>query len=298
MSSIPTFTLNNGTKIPAVGFGTGTKLFKASSLTPLDDKVVDLVAQAISNGYTHIDTAEVYNTEPEVAAAIKKSGVPREKLYITTKILPHIANPEAAFADSLKKLDVDFVDLYLIHAPFVTKEKFGLTLEEAWGKLEKFYEEGKAKAIGISNFAVEDIERILKVAKVKPAVHQIEYNAYLQNQTPGVVKFSQDAGILVEAYSPLGPVITKDEKAPLTPVLAKLAAKYKKTPAQVELRWTYQNNVLPITLSGNVERQKEALGIFDFELTADEVAEITKVGSTYTFRQYWKPEYGKYENSL
>ncbi|VVT54919.1 uncharacterized protein SAPINGB_P004328 [Magnusiomyces paraingens] len=296
--SIPTFKLNNGITIPAVGYGTGTKWFKSSNLDELDEKVVDAVALAISNGYTHIDTAEVYNTEGEVAAAIKKAGVPREKLYITTKVLPKIGNPEAALADSLKKLGIDYIDLYLIHAPFVTEEKHGISLEDAWAKLEKFQEEGKVKTIGVSNFAIADLERILKVAKIKPAVNQIEYNAYLQNQTPGIVKFSQDHGILVEAYSPLGPVIAKDEKAPLKPVLEKIATKYKKTPAQVELRWTYQNGVLPITTSADSGRQTQSLEIFDFELTDDEVQEIRDVGLTYTFRQYWKPEYGKYENKL
>lgn len=295
--TVPTFTLTNGVKIPAVGYGTGTKWFKKVDSGELDEKVVDAVALAISNGYTHIDGAEVYNTEPEIGAAIKKSGVDRKKLFITTKVLPHIANPEKALNDSLSKLGVDYVDLYLIHAPFVTEKDNGISLEAAWAKLEEFYAAGKVKAIGISNFPVESIEKILKVAKVKPQVHQIEYNAYLQNQTPGVVKFSQDHGILVEAYSPLGPIIVKDEAAPLTPVLKKLGEKYKKTPAQIELRWTYQNGVLPITTSANSERQKEPLGIFDFELTKEEVKEITTVGVTYTFRQYWKPQF-EYKNSL
>lgn len=295
--SIPTFTLNDGNKIPAVGYGTGTKWFKRDGSTPdVDEKTVEALVTAIKNGYTHLDTAEVYNTEPEVGEAIKRAGVPRSELYITTKVLPHISDPEKALNDSLKKLGIDYVDLYLIHAPFVTKEKQGITLEEAWAKLESFVKAGKVKSIGVSNFQVADLERILKVATIKPAAHQIEYNAYLQNQTPNIVKFTQDNGILVEAYSPLGPVLVKDDSAPLTPVLKKIGEKYGKSPAQVELRWTYQNNVLPVTTSANSDRQKEALDIFDFELTKEEVEEISTVGSKYTYRQYWKPEYSKYDN--
>lgn len=296
--AVPSFTLNNGVKVPAVGYGTGTKWFKGPNSTEIDEKVVDAVALALKNGYTHIDGAEVYGTEPEIGAAIKKSGVDRKALFITTKIWPHIKNPEKALDDSLAKLGLDYVDLYLIHSPFITEEKNGITLEAAWQKLEEFYNAGKVKAIGISNYSIADVERILKIAKVKPAVHQIEYNAYLQNQTPGIVKFSQDHGILVEAYSPLGPVTIKEQDAPLAPVLKKLAEKYNKSPAQIELRWTYQNGVLPLTTSQDAGRQRESLEIFDFELTKDEIEEISKVGSTYTYRQYWKPEYGEFKNSL
>lgn len=296
--SIPSFTLNNGVKIPAVGYGVGTKWFKSDGSAPIDVKIVDALSEALRNGFSHIDGAEVYNTEPEIGLAVKKSGVAREDLFITTKILPHISNPDKALKDSLSKLGTDYVDLYLIHAPFVSKEKQGISLEEAWQKLEEFYNAGVVKAIGVSNFAVADLERILKIAKVKPAVHQIEYNAYLQNQTPDIVKFSQDNGILVQAYSSLGPVTVQDEKAPLKSVLKRIADKYKKTPAQVELRWVYQNGVLPLTTSQSSNRQKQALDIFDFELSQDEVDEITKVGLSYTYRQYWKPQYGKFKNSL
>lgn len=293
---IPSFVLNNGVKVPAVGYGTGTKWYKGPGASSLDPKVVDAVSTALKNGYTHIDGAEVYGTEPEIGEAIKKSGIKREDLFITTKVFPFISNPEKALHDSLTALGVDYVDLYLIHAPFLAKHN--ITVEEAWKKLEGFYKDGKVKAIGVSNFAVADLEKVLKVAKVKPAVHQIEYNAYLQNQTPGIVEFSKANDILVSAYSPLAPATFKGhEKAPLYPVLKKLAEKYHKSVAQVELRWVYQTGVLPITTSQSAERQKESLEIFDFELSKSEVEEITKVGATFHHRQYWTEEYGSYKGS-
>lgn len=293
MTAIPTFTLNNGTTIPAIGYGTGTKWAsnkRASNQDGLDANVIDAVQNALTKGgFTHIDGAEIYDTEEEIGAAIKNSGIPRSQLFITTKVLPKIADPVAALNESLKKLGVDYVDLYLLHAPFVTKEANGIELEDAWKALETLNAEGKAKTIGVSNFRVEDLERIHAIAKVKPAINQIEFNPYLQNQSPGIYKYAQDHGILLQAYTPLGPVIagSKDENAPLTPILAELGAKYNKTPAQIILRWVYQNNVNAITTSASVDRQRQALDIFDFELTKEELERISDVGATYTSRIYW-----------
>lgn len=293
MTVIPTFTLNNGITIPAIGYGTGTKWArnkKAANQDGLDNNVIEAVQTALTDGgFTHIDGAEVYDTEEEIGAAIKNSGIPRSKLFITTKVLPKISDPAAALHESLRKLGVDYVDLYLLHSPFLNQEEHRISIEDAWKALETLNAEGKAKAIGVSNFRVEDLERIHAIAKVKPAINQIEFNPYLQNQSPGIYKYAQDHGILLQAYTPLGPVIagSKDENAPLTPILAELGTKYNKTPAQVILRWVYQNNVNAITTSASVDRQRQSLDIFDFELTNEEVERISDVGATYTSRTYW-----------
>lgn len=295
--AIPTFKLNNGLTIPAIGYGTGTKWARgkrASKSDELDQDVITAVQTAISSGkFNHIDGAEVYDTESEMGAGIKKSGIARSDIFVTTKVLPHIRDPVKALNESLAKLGLDYVDLYLIHAPFITPENNGITLEDAWRSLEQLHAEGKAKTIGVSNFAVADLERLDKIAKVKVAVNQIEFNPYLQNQTPGIYKYAQEKGILLQAYSPLGPILAgaADASAPLTPVLTELAAKYNKTPAQVVLRWVYQNKVNAITTSAKVERQREALDIFDFELSQEDLDRITTVGATYTHRQYWINEY-------
>lgn len=298
--AVPDFTLNNGVKIPAVAFGAGTKWSKRRTgveIGEIDEQVVTALTHALENGYTHIDTAESYNTEPEVKLALAKAGVDRKKLFITTKINLSVADPEKALNTSLEKLGVDYVDLYLIHTPFSAKGK-GTTNQQVWKTLEGLYESGKAKAIGVSNFTIEDLEDVLKIAKVKPAVLQIEFSAYLQNQTPGILKFAQENGILVEAYGPLGPITTKDADAPLTPVLKKLAEKYNKTTSQIILRWVYQRGVLAITTSQSAERQKQSLDYFDFELSKEDEEEITNVGSKHTYRQYFIEHYSKYPNSL
>lgn len=296
------FKLNDGNTIPAIAYGTGTKWFKFGN-NEVDQNLVSALKLAIKTGFTHIDGAEVYNTSLEIGEAISASD--RKSLYITEKFFVGDSSGKAKSQhglpyDSLKwhldnQLKTDHVDLYLLHAPFVKKEVHGFTLAEAWQSLEKLVEDGLTKSIGVSNFAVEDLEEILKVAKIKPAVNQIEFNAYLQNQTPGIVEFSQKHGILVEAYSPLGPIV-KGEKGEFTDLLDKIGAQYNKNGTQVLLRWVLQRNILPVTTSGKEERLVQFLDVFNFELTEEEVKKITEAGLKHkTLRQYWTPEYSKYD---
>lgn len=295
------FKLSNGNSIPAVAYGVGTKWFKLGR-NEVDTNVVNVLKTALANGFVHIDGAEVYNTDIEIGKAIE--GVERENIFLTDKFFVGDAShsliskhglPYDSLSYHLKnELKVDYVDLYLLHAPFVAKEVHGFTLQEAWKSMEKIVKDGLAKNIGVSNFAVKDLEAILEIAEIKPVVNQIEFNAYLQNQTPGIVEFSQKNGILIEAYSPLGPIV-KGEKGELTEYLDTLASKYSKIPAQVLLRWVLQRGVLPVTTSGKEERIAQFSDIFDFELTSEEVEKISAIGKSHpTLRQYWIPEYSQF----
>lgn len=296
------FKLSNGNSIPAVAYGVGTKWFKLGR-DEVDSNVVNALKTALAKGFVHIDGAEVYNTDKEIGEAI--ASVDRKNLFLTDKFFVgdeshKLVSKHGLPYDSLSyhlknELKVDYVDLYLLHAPFVTKESHGFTLQEAWKSLEKAVKDGLTKNIGVSNFAVSDLEAILEIAEIKPVVNQIEFSAYLQNQTPGIVEFSQKHGILIEAYSPLGPIV-KGEKGELTEYLETLASKYNKVPAQVLLRWVLQKGVLPVTTSAKEERIAQYTDIFDFELTSGEVQKISSIGESHpTLRQYWLPEYSKFD---
>lgn len=295
------FKLADGHSIPAVAYGTGTKWFKFGR-DELDTNLVNVVQLALAKGFTHIDGAEIYNTDLEIGEAILKSK--REDLFITDKFFTGDGShkqisPHASAYDSLKfhleKLKTDYVDLYLIHSPFVDQKVHGFDLKEAWKSLEKAVADGLTKSIGVSNFSVDDLKTVLEVATIKPVVNQIEFNAYLQDQTPGVVEFSQKNGILVEAYSPLGPIV-KGEPGELTEYLDILATKYSKTSSQVLLRWVIERGILPVTTSAKEERIAQFVDLFDFALATDEVQKITAIGKKHpTLRQYWKPEYSKYD---
>lgn len=296
------FKLLNGNSIPAVGYGTGTKWFKYGR-DEIDSTLVSTLKLALEKGFVHIDGAEVYNTDQEIGEAI--AGKDRKSLFVTDKFFAgdgkysQRSQFESPF-DSLKfhlenKLKTDYVDLYLIHSPFIKKESHGFDLKEAWQSMEKAQEAGLAKNIGVSNFSVEDLKTVLEVAKIQPVVNQIEFNPYLQNQTPGIVEFAQKNGILIEAYSPLGPIV-KDEPGELTEYLDTLGSKYKKSASQVLLRWTLERGVLPITTSAKEERIVQFVDLFDFELTSDEVQHITELGKKHkVLRQYWTTEYSKYD---
>ncbi|KAK9369454.1 NADP-dependent oxidoreductase domain-containing protein [Lipomyces kononenkoae] len=284
-----TFTLPSGAIIPVPGFGTGTKWYKPGDPN-IDRNVVNALVSAIKLGYRHIDGAEVYGTEGEIGVAIKESGIARDQLFVTGKILPKIGNPRAALEETLKLMQLEYVDLYLIHAPFVSEKSHGISIEKAWEVLSELKSEGKIREIGVSNFSIADLER-LKDAKEKVAVNQIEFNPYLQNQTPGIVEYCQKNGIIVEAYSPLGPLFPAAKGGPLDPVVNKLATKYARDAGQIILKWVVQRGVVPITTSAKEERQKSNLDLDGFELTAEEVKEIDAAGSKKHFRSYWTDKY-------
>lgn len=251
-----TTTLHNGVKMPWFGLG----VWKVKD----GDEAVSSVKAAIKAGYRSIDTAAIYQNEEGVGQAIKESGVPREELFITTKVWNADHGYEStlqAFEDSLKRLQLDYVDLYLIHWP--VKGKY----TETWRALEKLYKDGRVRAIGVSNFHIHHLKDILDDCEVKPMVNQVEYHPRLTQKE--LHEFCKENGIQLEAYSPLMHGGLLEE-----PILGEIGQKYGKTPAQVILRWDLQNEVVTIPKSTKEERIKENANIFDFELTKEEMEQI------------------------
>ncbi|WP_020077139.1 aldo/keto reductase [Cryocola sp. 340MFSha3.1] len=259
-ANTPLLTLNNGTTIPQLGFG----VFKVDP-----DETTRIVTDALEVGYRHIDTAATYGNEEGVGQAIASAGIPRDELFITTKLWnDRQTDAEAAFDESLGKLGLDYVDLYLIHWPTPQKDTF----VQAWKSLEKIYASGRAKAIGVSNFLVPHLEKLLANTDVVPAVNQIELHP--AHQQPEVTAFSREHGIAIEAWGPLG-----QGKYPLfeTPEVSQAAEAHGKTPAQVVIRWHLQTGNIVFPKSNRRERMAENFDVFDFELSSDEVAAISSL---------------------
>lgn len=257
-------TLNNGVKIPIVGFGTWQM--------PEGEHTENIVEHAIRSGYRHIDTAKVYGNETSVGKAIKASGIDREDLFVTTKLWNDAHGYEEAkqaIDESLKKLDLDYVDLYLIHWPNPKqhRDNWEEPNAEAWKAMEEAVEAGKIKAIGISNFMIHHIEALLKTTKIKPVVNQIYLNP--SDHQEEVVQFCRDNDILVEAYSPLGSgrIFEIDE-------LQEIALKYDKSVAQIVLRWHLDKGFVPLPKTATMERVVENADIFDFELLEEDIKKI------------------------
>ena len=259
-----TYSLNNGTKIPIVGFGTWQ--------TPDGQVAYESVLAALKAGYRHIDTAAAYGNEDSVGKAIADSGVAREDLFVTTKLwnADHgYDTTKAALETSLQKLGLDYVDLYLIHwpNPAAMRDNFEQLTADTWKAMEELYASRKARAIGVSNFRPKHLDVLLKTAKVVPAVNQIFLNP--SDMEDEVVAYNEAHGILSEAYSPLG-----TGKIFGIPELKTIAAKYNKSVAQVVLRWSLQNGFLPLPKSVHADRIEQNTELFDFELSAADMETI------------------------
>lgn len=259
-----TFTLQNGVKIPGIGFGTWQ--------TPTGEVARESVKSAINAGYRHIDTAAVYGNEADVGIGIKESGVKREDIFLTTKhwIMDRgYSKTIAAVEASLKAFNTDYIDLYLVHWPCVEKSNPNWKEINAatWRGFEKMYKDGKIRALGVSNYLPEQILALEETAEIKPMVNQIEFHpGYHQ---PDLVKWSKDHGMVVEAWSPLGcGAVLKDQ------TIAKIAEKHGKSPAQICIRFAVQSNVIPMPKSTHAERIADNAAVFDFELDADDMIAI------------------------
>jgi diketogulonate reductase-like aldo/keto reductase len=254
-------TLNNGVKMPQLGFG----------VWRVDDAQAEVaVGHALKAGYRLIDTAMIYKNENGVGRAIRKSEIPREELFITTKVWNSdqgYDNTLRAFDASLERLGLDYIDLYLIHWPTPKYDRY----VETYKALEKLYRDGRVKAIGVSNFDIEHLERILNECEVTPVVNQVECHPYFaQNE---LKEFCAKHNIFVEAWGPLeqGGDVLKD------PVVEKIAEEHGKTPAQVVLRWHLQNNTIVIPKSVTPSRIEENINVFDFELSLEQMDAINKL---------------------
>lgn len=230
-----------------------------------------------------------YRNEVDLGVAIIESKVPREDLFITTKVLSGAADPESALAASLKKLQLDAVDLYLIHAPYFANEgNDQAQLQQSWAAMERLKEAGKAKSIGVSNYLPQHLDSIVATAKVTPAVNQIEFHAYLQRHS--VIEAHKKLGIATSAYGPLTP-ITKGAPGPLDASLDALARKYAVSPAEVLLRWAIDQDVAIITTSSKEERLSDYLRCTKFKLTPEEVRELSRVGEEKHLRAFWAKKF-------
>ncbi|WP_217587308.1 aldo/keto reductase [Lentibacillus saliphilus] len=254
-------TLNNGLQMPQLGFG----VWQVE-----DAKAEPAVAKALEVGYRSIDTAKVYGNEAGVGRALAKSGVPREELFITTKVWNSDHGYEetlAAFDASLERLGLDYVDLYLVHWPTPEYDQY----IETYQALEKLYQDGRVKAIGVCNFNVEHLERLLDECEVVPVVNQVECHPYLQQKA--LKQFCAKHDIHLEAYSPLmtGGAVLEDD------VVHEIANRHGKTSAQVILRWHLQYGNIVIPKSVTPKRIEENFAVFDFELDVSELDEIAKL---------------------
>ena len=257
MDLTSTVKLNNGVEIPWVGLG----VFKSAP----GQETEQAVRWALEIGYRHVDTAAFYENETDVGRALKDSGVPRESVFVTTKVWNADQGYEStlmAFDRSRKNLGLDVIDLYLIHWPIKGKYR------ETWKALEKLLADGKVRAIGVSNFLSHHLEDLMKNSSVIPAVNQVEFHPLLVQEE--LLAFDTRARICHEAWAPLGRARNFDN-----PVIADIARKYGRTPAQVILRWDIELGVVAIPKSVHRERILENSGIFDFKLARDDVAKIT-----------------------
>lgn len=261
-----TYTLRNGVKIPCIGYGTFLMDDAAAEKTVID---------AVNAGYRHIDTASYYGNETGIGAAVRNCGVPREELFVTSKLWNDDQGYDAtlkAFDKTMNKLGLDYLDLYLIHwpAPAKIRDRYREYNRETWRAFEKLYNEGRIKAIGVSNFLVHHLKPLMEAAEIQPMVNQLELHpAYPQRE---IVNFCKENDILVEAWSPL-----MRGRALDNPLLLELSKKYGKSVAQLLVRWCVQYGVLPLPKTQNPGRMAENADVFGFELSTEDVKKMREL---------------------
>jgi len=261
--------LNNGINMPLFGLG----VYLAAPGT----EVQNAMRQALKLGYRLIDTASMYENEIDVGKVVRENIVPREEIFVTTKLWNSDHGYDRtlkAFYESMDRLGLEKIDLYLIHWPVEGLRK------ESWRALETLYEEGKCRAIGVSNYLVRHLEELFGYAKVIPAVNQVEFSPFLYQKD--LLAFCQQSGIQLEAYSPL----TRGKKLK-HPLLLKLAQKYQKTPAQILIRWSLEHEIVVIPKSSHPDRIRENAAVFDFQIAAEDMSELDSLNQDY--RVSWNP---------
>jgi diketogulonate reductase-like aldo/keto reductase len=261
--------LNDGNSIPLLGLGT----YK------MDDKneAYEAVRHALDTGYRHIDTASMYRNEKEVGRAVRDSGIPREEIFVTTKVWntdQGFGRTVHAFDESFRKLDLGYIDLYLIHWPQPG------TRSETWEALVELKERGNVRSIGVSNYTTGHLSELLDESQLAPAVNQVEFSPFLYQEE--LLNYCRERKIALEAYSPL----TRGEKLN-NKKIAKIAEKYSKTPAQVMLRWALQHQIVILPKSSTKKRIEENADIFNFELSDADMSALNSLDENY--RIAWDP---------
>jgi diketogulonate reductase-like aldo/keto reductase len=251
-------TLADGNEIPLLGLGVWQ--------VPNGRECVDAVRWALELGYRHIDTAQAYGNEESVGRALRESGVPRDEVFVTTKFYPARDDPAAEIERSLRRLGLDHVDLYIIHWP-----AGGPTW--AWPGMERAFEAGHARSIGVSNFSVEEIEEVMAGARVAPVVNQVQFNSFAYRRE--LLDACEEREVVLEAYSPLGTGRHLGDR-----VVAGVAERVERTPAQVLLRWCLERDIPVIPKSTHRERIEENAQVFDFDLSAEDMAELDALDRT------------------
>ena len=253
--------LNNGVYIPSIGFGTSMVM---------GDECIKTIETAIKVGYTHIDTAHAYENEIEIGKAIKQSNIKREDLFITSKVWKDSMGYKKtieSFNESLKNLNVGYIDLFLIHWPKNNDDELNI---ETWKALEDLYKQGKVRSIGVSNFLVKHLKPIIDNCEIMPAVNQLEYHPGLIRKD--TIDYCKEHNIVIEAWSPLGKGKMLDNET-----LVKIAKKYDKSVAQICLRWCLQNEIIPLPKSQNEGRMKQNKDLFNFELSNEDMNKINSL---------------------
>lgn len=263
------YTLNNGVKIPCVGYGT----YKAA-----EGKSADIIRMAIEAGYRYFDTASFYGTESYLAEAVRKSGISREDFFIASKVWKEEMGYEetkAAFQRTLKNLNTDYLDLYLIHWPLPTAaySNWKQLDIDTWKAMEELYKEGKIRAIGLSNFLPHHIENLLENCEIAPMVNQLEIHpGYTQE---AAVRYCKEHQIQVQAWSPIGRTRVLNES-----LIKELADKYKVSPAQICLRFEVQKGIIPLPKASVMERMKENQDLFSFEISKEDMYRLDTMPQT------------------
>jgi diketogulonate reductase-like aldo/keto reductase len=265
-----TYNLSNGQKIPAIGFGTW-------EVTPSD--TVRAVKGALTAGYRLIDTAKIYGNEKEVGEVVRHSDVPREELFVTTKLWNEdqgYTRTRRAFVTSMEKLGLDYLDLYLIHWPATTRRA------DSWRAMAEMNDEGIVRAIGVSNFTVRHLEELKSDSMPIPQVNQVEFHPFIYEQQKELLDYCKQHDILIEAYSPLSRAVKLDNE-----VINQIATGANKTPSQIILRWCVQHGVVPLPRSTNPDHIKENIAVFDFELSEEDMVALNNLSDGH--RVTWDP---------